>query len=263
VTWGKLSDTLHSHPKWTGLSVDGKAMWATAVSYCSAHLTNGDVSAVEHLPVIAMETFGMTPSALRKAQKAAQELVQRRLWELRPEGWRFHDWKDCNPTAQQVKQKKKKDRRRSDLHRTTEGKAIKAAVYARDGLWCRYCGIETRPGHNRSSDGRTLDHIDPEGANSLENVVVSCNYCNGRKWECLPEAAGMTLRDPPRQRSTVGLRLTSDSVRTESAASDGPGSGRVGSGRVEAGRTGPLASDSVDVESVPPPSDHDYPGSAA
>lgn len=246
MTWTKLSDTLHSHPKWTNASVDAKALWTTAASYCGAYLTNGEVHAAEHLPTIAIETFGPTPSAFRKAKKAAAELVDRRLWETTSAGWKFHDWRDNNPTAAQVKQKRKKDRRRSDLHKTTEGKQVKKIVRERDGDWCRYCGIVVRWGANRATDGGTYDHIDPEGPNTVENLVVACNYCNGRKQDCLPEDAGMELRPEPLAarrpriaRPSASTRPNRDPIATRSAESTEPGSGRVGSGRDWTGRDGP------------------------
>lgn len=65
-------------------------------------------------------------------------------------------------------------------------------VVARDGISCRYCGIETlvrkspawkaaRYPHGRE---RTVDHLLPVsqgGKDELGNLCISCRSCNARK----------------------------------------------------------------------------------
>lgn len=249
MTWGKVSDDLHSHPKWTGASVNAKALWATALSYCSGYLTDGKVSADDHLPTLAVETFGLVPSSLRKARAAADELVARGLWKSTDTGWKFHDWKDNNPLASQVRQKRKKDKRRDWLHKTAEGRELKRLVRDRDGAICAWCAETVRWGANRAPDGGTYEHIDPDGPNTLENLVVAHNQCNGRKGDRDHEEAGMDLYPghplghlyQRNQRSdanpSASARPVRDSVATQSSESTSPGSGRVGfgSGRTDAG----------------------------
>lgn len=268
MTWGKVSDDLHSHPKWTGASPNAKALWVTALSYCSGYLTDGKVSQADHLPTLAVETFGLSPSSMRKAKAAADELTARGLWKSTDSGWRFHDWKDNNPLASQVRQKRKKDKRRDWLHKTVEGRELKRQVRDRDGAVCAWCAEPVRWGANRAPDGGTYEHVDPDGPNTLENLVVAHNLCNGKKGDRDHEEAGMDLYpghslahiyqrkhlavvDP-----SASTRPDRDSVATQSSESTSPGPGRVGFG---SGRTAVTGSFSAGDELVPPPDDHDYP----
>jgi 5-methylcytosine-specific restriction endonuclease McrA len=71
------------------------------------------------------------------------------------------------------------------------------AVRARDGSSCRYCGIEVEWTDRRSSKGGTYDHVDPEGDNSVGNIVVACRGCNAVKGKRTPDQAGIKLRPSP------------------------------------------------------------------
>lgn len=49
---------------------------------------------------------------------------------------------------------------------------LRDAVMARDGIWCRYCGVTM---------SNSIDHIYPwsqGGWNDMENLVGCCNICN-------------------------------------------------------------------------------------
>lgn len=57
--------------------------------------------------------------------------------------------------------------------RPTLAPGLRAAVVARDGLLCRYCGGPAVPLH--------IDHVVPVsrgGATTLRNLVVACRKCN-------------------------------------------------------------------------------------
>ena len=276
MTWGKVSDDLHSHPKWTGASVNAKALWVTALSYCSGYLTDGKVDAADHLPTLAVETFGLVPSSMRKAKAAASELAERGLWKTTDSGWRFHDWKDNNPMASQVRSKRKKDKRRDWLHKTDEGRELKRRVRERDGIACAWCAEPVRWGANRAPDGGTYEHIDPDGPNTLENVVVAHNHCNGRKSDRDAEEMGMKLypghpltlthqgKHESDDTTPTQSRPSRDSVANELPDLTMPGAGRVGfgSGTERFGSDLPPRSGLSAVppiESVPPPDDRDYP----
>lgn len=66
--------------------------------------------------------------------------------------------------------------------------STRAAVFARDGHACRYCG---------SPEHLVLDHVIPrcqKGTNDRENLVAACWGCNSKKRGRTPEQAGMVLR---------------------------------------------------------------------
>lgn len=235
MTWGKVSDDLHGHPKWRGVSPNAKALWCTALSYCNAYLTNGviDDSAAAQ---IAMETFGPTREAFDLFDAAAAELVEVRAPECRSGLWKrrrgggyvFHQWTEHQPEAEDEKLRKMRGKRKHELHNTAKGRRLKAQVIERDRNRCRYCGCELEP------DSRQFDHVDPNGANTLANVVLTCGRCNRRKSNRTLEDAGMTLLEPQnadRSADRGKPRIASDALRG--------GRGRVGPGRVGPGSAGP------------------------
>lgn len=74
---------------------------------------------------------------------------------------------------------------------------LKAAVRQRDRSLCRYCGVRvTWSNDHRSGTSGTFDHVDPDGENTLDNLVVACRRCNGRKKDRTPEQAKMPLLKP-------------------------------------------------------------------
>lgn len=65
---------------------------------------------------------------------------------------------------------------RVQVTRSSLSKAARAAIFARDGHVCSYCGTEDGPFH--------IDHIVPVargGGNRPENLCVACAPCNFRK----------------------------------------------------------------------------------
>lgn len=76
-------------------------------------------------------------------------------------------------------------------------------VQERDRNTCRYCGVRVDWKNRNGDNGGTYDHVDPDGPNSISNVVVSCRRCNGRKrdrtpgqWIAAEPHEGRTLKKP-------------------------------------------------------------------
>ena len=75
-----------------------------------------------------------------------------------------------------------------------------AALFARDGNLCLYCGQEF------SRHTLTRDHVVPTsrgGRDIWENVVSACFHCNSRKGGRTPQQAGMPLLAVPYRPSWV------------------------------------------------------------
>lgn len=75
-----------------------------------------------------------------------------------------------------------------------------AALFARDGYLCLYCG------HDFSRSHLTRDHVMPVskgGRDIWENVVAACFHCNSRKGNRTPQQAGMPLLAVPYRPSWV------------------------------------------------------------
>ncbi|GAA5077198.1 HNH endonuclease [Lysobacter panacisoli] len=75
-----------------------------------------------------------------------------------------------------------------------------AALFARDGYLCMYCG------HDFSRPHLTRDHVMPVskgGRDIWENVVAACFHCNSRKGNRTPQQASMPLLAVPYRPSWV------------------------------------------------------------
>lgn len=100
MTWFKVDDSFHSNPKVLATSAAALGLWVVAGAWSSASLTDGFVP--EHA----------LPRLMPDAEPLANELVERGLWRRARGGYRFHDWKDYNPRAVDVKREREAARER-------------------------------------------------------------------------------------------------------------------------------------------------------
>lgn len=88
--WFKVDDRLAHHPKVMRAGNQAMGLWVRAGSWSAAHLTDG------FIPADLLATFG--------AKRAhAEALVKADLWLAEPEGYRFRDWLQYQPSAHDVK----------------------------------------------------------------------------------------------------------------------------------------------------------------
>src|SRR5690242_15736850 len=166
-------------------------VWA----WCAQQGTDGFV------PAAIVEAVG-TPACLKRLLRpvfgrkpflhpagAKCECLRERPWR-EDAAFLVHDFLDRNPTREEnlIDRRKKRELRDPE---------VKAAVYRRDGRWCRYCAREVNPEARRGPSRRTLDHVDPRIANGAENLVVCCGACNPSKKDRSLDAAQMRLLPPP------------------------------------------------------------------
>jgi hypothetical protein len=113
--WSKLDDELLDHRKIfaAGERIGGRngsvialGFYAQCLLWANRHLTDG------HLPVSVIKGFrhGGNPLTL------ADALVQAGLLEVNGSGFVIHDFAEFNPSAQKVKEKRRKDRLRKGGH---------------------------------------------------------------------------------------------------------------------------------------------------
>jgi hypothetical protein len=248
MTWFKVDDKLHSHPKWWALSPNAKALWATAGSWCSSYKTDGIVLATQ-LTMLAPQV-GLTPA---RTKTAAGELVEAGMWTKLDDGWAFHNWTDFNPLRAQQDKEAAIEKERKKIQNDPD---LKAAIRLRDRDRCRYCGclvnFAARTGHLA---GR-YDHVIPVtkgGKTTIDNVVVACDFDNRRKYNKTLDEAEMTLLDPPPAPTAGASGLSNGSVfaqpKPEPRLGSGPGRNLAGTRRD--GEPAQAPSPSGPVGSVP------------
>jgi len=166
------------------LSWDAEGVWHVARLW-SASVGSDGVVPYEKVHVAVSRKI---PEA--RARKAFVELVAADLATDTGAAFQF-DWSE-QPKAEVWSDPVKRMRwaRAKRLGRDTE---LCNRIKTRDRNLCRYCGIRVNWNNKTGPGGGTYDHVDPDGDNDLDNVVVSCRRCNGRKRDRTPQQAGMTL----------------------------------------------------------------------
>jgi hypothetical protein len=109
MPWFKVDDGFWGHPKRLACPLSAIGLWVAAGSWSAQQLTDG------HVPRHVLAVLGGKP-------KDAAALVTAGLWTATPDGWRFHDWHDMQPTRTATL-----TRRAEDAERKRQARAEKAA----------------------------------------------------------------------------------------------------------------------------------------
>lgn len=116
MTWTKIDDQLHAHPKVQQAWQTSRAaigLHLLALSHASAYLTDGHVSD-------AFVTAQLPSAAERR--KAVGALVDSGLWDdSEAGGWTIHDFLEFNESRTQVESRRRSDSRRK--RRGSEGES--------------------------------------------------------------------------------------------------------------------------------------------
>lgn len=264
VPWTALGDETARRPDVRAAGLHGGKLWYTSTTEVAAAGSNGRISAL--LARDCCYLAGVT------AKRALLEIVAAGLWHdadtvrscgacwdhggnrVEPGEFFLHEWWklhfDAAGKDDGVEQWRNQRRKALNRNRT-----LVTTIRLRDRDLCRYCGVQTIDSSGPNKKGarvRSLDHVDPyctDGpggyGNTADNVVVACKACNGRKRDCRPEAAGMTLHEPgwwpdnPAPDPAAGAgNPAPDPASPRVARETGPG--RIGSGRpAGSGQVGP------------------------
>jgi HNH endonuclease len=257
MSWYRTDDTLTSHPKWVAVKRaayerhrDARAARAAAQRAALAWFAIGvwgakcncdGIIPAHAADQIAPGMFLTEDEFVDGADLLIAGGMCRRLTKANGgPGWHIPNWKKYQPSRAQVALAKDREQRRKDLYRTVEGRRIVALVKQRDGDWCRYCWEHVDWNDRRSAHRGTLDHVDPDGPSSVENVVVACGSCNRRKSDRTPDEAEMLLRAPYMSGADAKGEDCdlAGSGREQVATSSRPSLTR-GSGRARSGQVGP------------------------
>lgn len=96
VTWFKVDDSFYDHPKVFDAPDCAVALWTRAGTWSARNLTDGFVPS------------GMPARFCDDHERAVRELMTRGLWKRARGGYQFHDWRDYQPTAADVKSVREK-----------------------------------------------------------------------------------------------------------------------------------------------------------
>lgn len=226
MAWFKVDDKFFEHPKAIKAGKDGRNLWFRIGVSCSSFSTDGRVdgeiivelagqagvtrwkATATRLVDVGLWHTAETIKACRKCTEHLIDLNKDRarhdepLLELGEDDYFFHEWwiyQQPQKAKRSVAAKLAEDRRRALLRNTD----LCQQIQMRDRDHCRYCGIEVNWNDRRSAQRPTYDHVDPHlyepnGGNTLDNVVTACGTCNGRKGERTPEEWVADPRKPGR-----------------------------------------------------------------
>lgn len=187
MPWVRLDDSFADHPKIERAGPLAAWLHVAALCYCARHLTDG------RIPRSKATRLADIPDA--SSQVLA--LIREGVWYEDGDDYVIHDYLEYQPSRQQVMTDRGIARRRSAMNTDPE---LRAALKARDGNLCRYCGKRVNWRDRKGQDGATYDHVIPVsagGTESVDNLVVACRDCNLRKGSRTLQDAGMTLLPAP------------------------------------------------------------------
>jgi hypothetical protein len=96
MTWSKLDDRFHEHPKILGLGADEFRLYVCSITYSSAHGTDGFIATVAAVTLCAQQ---------RVRRSAIRGLVAAGCWEEDgAKGYRIHDYGDYQPTGRRTQE---------------------------------------------------------------------------------------------------------------------------------------------------------------
>lgn len=202
MPWFNVDDGFAFHRKTVRAGNAALGLWTRAGAWCAQHLSDG---------FLPKEMVGVLGSSTQ-----ARKLVEVGLWSKVDGGYQFHEWVGWQRSRSEVLAERAYNARKAALYRDPE---LLAAVRKRDGDRCRYCGSLVNWKDRRGSTGATYDHVDPDGPNTLDNLVIACRGCNSRKAGRTPSAAGITLLTPKRMGNS-GDPAGREPVEPERTSSD-------------------------------------------
>lgn len=185
LPWLKLP--LHAR-KWLS-SVE----WDTAGLWYSLQMWAADTGTEGRILDRKLEAATDRRLTGRRLRAALDELAAENQISRTPEddGWQLAIWDQPPTEVWQDHTKRERWRRDKALKRNGE---LCRAIKDRDRNLCRYCGIRVNWDDKNGDVGGTYDHVDPDGDNSMTNVVVACRRCNCKlKAERPLEVARMAL----------------------------------------------------------------------
>lgn len=149
--WTPLATSFFTDPKVRQLGRDGALLFLAGLCHCQHHVTDGFI-AQEVVPVLAVQAW-VKPGV-------AEVVAQSGMWVPVLGGWRVAAWSEWNRPADEIEERKRRDRERkskrrsADVPRTVRGNGVSESADVRDPP-------SPTPIENYLSDGTTPG--DPQG----------------------------------------------------------------------------------------------------
>lgn len=169
MTWAKLSDNFHSHPKTERMGLDGAGLYAIGISYAACHLTDG---------------FLPKPWVKKQAPaKLVNRLVSIGAWLEVDGGYEIADFLDYNPPRAEIEEKRRLQRERQTRHRARTNGDVTRDVIGPDPTRTRPVlpTVDEEISNGSLDVGRFVEELDDADA---ETEAVLAAYSKR-----LPEAA--------------------------------------------------------------------------
>jgi hypothetical protein len=109
MSWFKVDDGLHGHPKARAAGLSALGLWVVGGSFTSHQLLDG------HVPAWQVTSWA-------GGKRAAEQLVEAGLWLPDSGGYQFHEWTQSNPTRAQVMAARDKAKKRQQRWRDEHGR---------------------------------------------------------------------------------------------------------------------------------------------
>lgn len=116
MTWVRLADDFYDHPKLLAAGPTAGWLWVCGLAYCNRYLTDG------FLPSAAVTRL----ADIENPHRLAARLVDIGLWESVDGGYRVHDYRDYQPTAETVRTDRAKVSARVAAWRERRSNAVTA-----------------------------------------------------------------------------------------------------------------------------------------
>lgn len=119
MTWVKIDDAAHTHPKVLAAGPDGVCLWLAGLCYANAHATDGAI------PARALGALYPSDDWTRADRvRLAARLVEAGLWEVTADGWRIHGYEEHQGEAMRAA---RDERRAWERDRKARQRAAKTA----------------------------------------------------------------------------------------------------------------------------------------
>jgi hypothetical protein len=179
MSWAKLDDGFHSHPKILACSLEAVGLYGLALSWASSQETDGRVpaAAARHLS--------------RGCDALVDELVRSHLWECDAEGFTIHDFLLYNPCRAILSKRRKKHKKAVDRWRAK-----------RDQMVIDHRAISSRP----PGSGR-------DGSGSSSSPQKKQRSWKGVRGKPIPLPEGFEVSE--KMRAFAAQNMTPEEIATE------------------------------------------------